>query len=242
MTKKLNINHMRKAGKILRAMFAYIQDFVEPGITTEHLDRLAHRYIEMHGGTAACIGYHGYKHATCISVNNEVCHVPPADRQLLDGDIVTIDCVISYKGHHVDAAKTFVVGSDDILQTLNSATFQALSGALAYIKAGTPIKVVGEAIEVYTRFFSLGVIEGYGGHGIGLSIHELPLIPNKPQIGSNGVLEAGKCYAIEPLLTTGSGKCHIGSDGWSVYTNDGHPVAHWEHTILVTKDGCEILT
>lgn len=237
------IELMRKAGYLVSLTHQYLKPFVKAGITTKELDNLAEKFIREHDGIPSCKGYEGFPCALCVSVNDEVVHGIPSNRKLQNGDIVTIDMVIGYKGYQGDAAWTYAVGEiDEEKKYLMKHTEQALYEGIKEVKPGAHIGDISHAVEVYANEHNLGVVRELCGHGIGTDMHEDPEVPNfgKPGVGPR--LKEGMVICIEPMLNAGSRNVALLDDDWTVVTLDGKPAAHYEHTVLVTKDGYEILT
>lgn len=237
------IELMRKAGYLVSLTHQYLKPFVKAGITTKELDNLAEKFIKEHDGIPSCKGYEGFPCALCVSVNDEVVHGIPSNRKLQNGDIVTIDMVIGYKGYQGDAAWTYAVGEiDEEKKYLMEHTEQALYEGIKEVKPGAHIGDISHAVEVYATEHNLGVVRELCGHGIGTDMHEDPEVPNfgKPGVGPR--LKEGMVICIEPMLNAGSRNVALLDDDWTVVTLDGKPAAHYEHTVLVTKDGYEILT
>lgn len=237
------IELMRKAGYLVSLTHQYLKPFVKAGITTKELDNLAEKFIREHDGIPSCKGYEGFPCALCVSVNDEVVHGIPSNRKLQNGDIVTIDMVIGYKGYQGDAAWTYAVGEiDEEKKYLMEHTEKALYEGIKEVKPGAHIGDISHAVEVYATEHNLGVVRELCGHGIGTDMHEDPEVPNfgKPGVGPR--LKEGMVICIEPMLNAGSRNVALLDDDWTVVTLDGKPAAHYEHTVLVTQDGYEILT
>ena len=237
------IGLMRQAGMMVSKTHKYLQKYIKPGITTRELDTLAENYIRSMGGLPTCKGYEGFPATLCTSVNDEVVHGIPSNRKLKNGDIITIDMVIGYKGYQGDAAWTYAVGeiSDD-KKYLMEHTEKALYEGIKMVKPGNRIGDISAAIEKYAKEHNLGVVEELCGHGIGTEMHEAPDVPNFGASGTGPRLKEGMVICIEPMLNFGTAQVYLLDDDWTVKTSDGKPSAHFEHTVLVTKDGYEILT
>ena len=237
------IELMKIAGKIVGDTHKYLIPYIKEGITTEELDSLAEKYIISRGATASCKGYDGYPKAICISVNEEVVHGIPGKRKLKKGDIVTLDICACYKGYHGDSAWTYKVGevSKD-KEYLLEHTEKALYVGLEQVKAGNRIGDIGYAISKYAEKYNLGVVKELTGHGIGSDLHEDPDVPNYGRQGTGPLLKEGMVIAVEPMLNLGTADIYILDDDWTIVTADDKPSAHFEHTVLVTKDGYTILT
>lgn len=237
------IELMREAGKMVSMTHQYLKNFIKPGITTKELDRLAEEYIRKMGGVPTCKGYEGFPATLCTSVNDTVVHGIPDNYKLKDGDIITIDMVIGYKGYQGDAAWTYAVGeiSDD-KKYLMEHTEKALYEGVKQVKPGNRIGDISNAVEEYANKHHLGVVKELCGHGIGREMHEDPEVPNYGTKGTGPKFREGMVICIEPMLNLGTADIYMLDDEWTIKTDDGKPAAHYEHTILVTKDGYEILT
>lgn len=236
------IELMRKAGKYNQLAFKEVEKHLKPGVTTKKLDKVIHDFIVRNNCVPSTLGYEGFPASVCISVNDEVVHGIPGKRVIKDGDIVSIDLVLSYKGYHADATRTYIIGkTSDEVQDLVENTKKAFYAGVSVVKEGARIRDISRAIEKYAHDHGLSVVEELVGHGIGTSMHEEPDVPN---FDDNNMtkLKAGMTIAIEPMLNLGSKEIYLCDDDWTVKTMDGKPSAHYENTVLVTKDGYEILT
>ena len=221
----------------------YLKNYIKPGITTKELDELAEKYIISMGGVPSCKGYEGFPATLCTSINDEVVHGIPSNRKLKKGDIITIDMVIGYKGYQGDAAWTYAVGEiSEEKKYLMKHTEEALYQGIKQVKPGNRIGDISNAVEEYASKHNLGVVKELVGHGIGTKMHEDPDVPNYGKPNKGPVLKEGMVICIEPMLNLGSADIGILDDDWTIVTEDGLPAAHYEHTVLVTKDGYEILT
>ena len=240
---KEEIELMRKAGYLVSLTHQYLKPLIKPGITTKELDLRAEKFIKEHDGIPTCKGYEGFPATLCVSVNDEVVHGIPGKRKLRNGDIVTIDMVIGYHGYQGDAAWTYAVGdiSED-KKYLMEHTEKALYEGIKQVKPGNHIGDISHAIEVYAAKYNLGVVKELVGHGIGTEMHEDPDVPNYGKAGTGPKLKPGMVICIEPMLNLGSASVGILDDDWTIVTEDGSSSAHYEHTVLVTEDGYEILT
>ncbi len=237
------IELMRKAGYLVSLTHKYLKPFIKPGITTRELDKLAEDFIRKNGGIPTCKGYEGFPSTLCTSVNDEVVHGIPGKRKLKNGDIITIDMVIGYHGYQGDAAWTYEVGKvNDKKKYLMEHTKNALYEGVKQVRPGAHIGDISNAVEEYAKKHKLGVVRELVGHGIGTEMHEEPDVPNYGASGTGPVLKEGMVICIEPMLNLGSREVGILDDDWTIVTLDGQPAAHYEHTVLVTKDGYEILT
>ena len=237
------IELMRHAGMLVSKMHKFIKPYIKEGITTKELDSLCEKFIRDNDAVPTCKGFEGFPATLCTSVNDEVVHGIPSNYKLKNGDIITVDVVIGYKGYQGDAAWTYAVGSiDDDKKYLMEHTEKALYEGIKQVKPGNRIGDISHAVEVYATEHNLGVVQELCGHGIGLDMHEDPDIPNYGKPGVGPRLKEGMVICIEPMLTFGSRRIYILDDEWTIKTLDGSPAAHYEHTVLVTKDGYEILT
>ena len=237
------IKLLREAGRIVYETHQYLKPFIKEGITTKKLDTLAEDFIRSKGATPSCLGYQGFPATLCTSVNEEVVHGIPGAKKLKNGDIITLDICACYKGYHGDSAWTYAVGeiSDD-KKYLMEHTEKALYEGLSMVRPGNRIGDISNAIETYATKYNLGIVKELEGHGVGSNLHEDPEIPNYGKKGVGPVLKEGMVLAIEPMLTLGSPDIVILEDGWTIETEDYSPSAHFEHTVVVTNCGYEILT
>ena len=241
---KREIELMRHAGMLVSKMHQFIKPYIKEGITTNELDALCEKFILENDAKPTCKGFEGFPCTLCTSVNEEVVHGIPSNRKLKNGDIITIDVVIGYKGYQGDAAWTYAVGEiDDDKKYLMEHTEQALYEGLTMAKPGNRIGDISFAIQKYAEDHHLGVVRELCGHGIGKDMHEDPEVPNFG-IPNTGIrLKPGMVICIEPMLTFGKRNIYIdGDNNWTVMTQDGKPAAHFEHTVLITDEGYEILT
>ena len=234
---------LRIAGNVVYKTHQYLKPFVKEGITTEELNRLGEEYIISQGCTPSFKGYEGFPAGICMSVNSEVVHGFPSKRKLKNGDILTMDIGACWKGYHGDSGWTYAVGevSDDAKYIMEH-TEKALYVGLEQVKPGNRIGDISHAIEEYAKEHNLGVVKELCGHGVGTDVHEDPEVPNYGEAGTGPKLREGMVIAIEPMLTMGSPKVFLRENNWTVETQDGSLAGHYEHTIVVTKDGYEILT
>ena len=237
------ISLMKKAGNIVYKTHKYLEKYVKPGITTKELDKLAYDFIISQGATPSFLNYDGFPGTICTSVNDEVVHGIPSNRKLKNGDIVKLDIGACYKGYHGDSAWSYAVGevSEDI-KYLMEHTKESLYVGLKEVKPGNHIGDIGAAIEEYATKYKLGIVRELVGHGIGNDVHEEPDVPNYGTRGTGPVLKEGMAIAVEPMLNLGTHKIYILDDDWTIVTRDGKPSAHYEHTVVVTKDGYQIMT
>ena len=231
------------AGNIVYQTHQYLKPLIKPGVSLLELDALAEKFIISKGAKPSFKGYEGFPNATCISVNEEVVHGIPSKRKLKKGDIVSIDIGAEYKGYHGDSAWSYAVGEiDDDKNYLMEHTKEALWQGIRMVKPGARIGDIGNAIEKYANAHNLGIVRELCGHGVGNNLHESPDVPNYGSANTGPVLKEGMVIAIEPMLNLGSDDIVIEDNYWTITTLDRKPSAHFEHTVLVTKDGYQILT
>jgi methionyl aminopeptidase len=244
------LDAMAVAGALVAAALRAVLQAAAPGVTTLELDGVAESVIRDGGGTPSFLGYHGFPATICSSVNDRVVHgIPAADEALALGDLVSIDCGAIVDGWHGDSAVTFGVGPlIAIDEALSRATKESMEAGIAAMVPGNRLTDVSHAIEQGTKAAEqrygrkFGIVAGYGGHGIGTSMHMDPFLPNEGQPGRGPHLVTGSVLAIEPMLTLGTTKTVVLADEWTVVTADGSRAAHWEHTVAVTDDGPRVLT
>ena len=237
------IELLKIAGQIVGDTHNYLKQFIKPGITTKDLDKLAYDYIISRDATPSFLNYEGYPASICTSVNEEVVHGIPSDRILQEGDIISIDIGACYKGYHGDSAWSYPVGNiSEEKKYLLEHTEKSLYEGLSVIKPGMKIGDIGYAIEQYALKHKLGVVKELVGHGVGKNLHESPDVPNYGKKNTGMTLRKGMVIAVEPMLNLGDSNIYILDDDWTIITADDKPSAHFEHTVVVTKDGYEILT
>lgn len=240
---KREIELMKHAGLLVSKMHKFMKPYIKEGITTKELDKLCYDFIKKNDAVPSCLGYEGYPATLCTSVNDTVVHGIPGNEKLKNGDIISIDVVIGYKGYQGDAAWTYSVGEiDDEKKYLLEHTKEALYEGIKMVKPGNRIGDISNAVELCANKYNLGIVKELCGHGIGLDMHEDPDIPNYGEKGKGPRLKEGMVICIEPMLNSGSADIYMKDDNWTIKTIDKRPSAHFEHTILVTKDGYEILT
>lgn len=237
---------MRESGRMLATVLRLIQQKVQAGMTPKDVSRLAAGELERLGGKPTFKGFEGFPDIICISTNNEVQHSIPNDRQFVDGDIVNFDFGVTYKGMVTDAGISLSIGgpekTDKAGRWLLEGTERALYAGLDTVKDGVRVGDVSAAIQAVLTNYDLGIVRELVGHGVGFELHEDPEIPNYGHAGTGPVLKEGMTIAIEPITTLGSPRIFQAHDGWSLLTVDGSRSAQFEHSVLVTRDGCEILT
>lgn len=238
------INLMREAGYLNFLTHEEIKKHIKVGVTTKELDRIAYKFISSHNAIPSCLNYEGFPASICISVNDEVVHGIPSARKLANGDIVSIDFTVRLNGYESDSARTYIVGDvPKEVRNLVVNTEKALYEGIKQVKPGARIGDISNAIETFAHSHGLSVVEELVGHGIGTEMHEDPDVPNFGKKGTGPVLKEGMVIAIEPMLNLGERYVSMDEDdGWTIFTDDGKPSAHYEHTVAVTKDGYKILT
>lgn len=237
------IELLRVAGEITGSTHNYLIPFIKPGVTTKELDKLAYDYIVKRGATPSFKGYDGFPGTICASVNEEVVHGIPSNRKLKEGDIISIDIGACYKGYHGDSAWTYPVGKiSEEKKYLLKHTEESLFRGLSVIKDGIRVGDIGHAVSEYAQNHKLSVVRELVGHGVGTDVHEAPDVPNYGEAHTGPLLKEGMVIAVEPMLNLGTREIFILDDDWTIVTGDDKPSAHFEHTVLITKDGYEILT
>lgn len=238
------IEIMKHAGKIAYDLLELFNDKIEIGITTKELDNIAYEFITSHDANPSFLGYEGFPASICASINEEVVHGIPGNRKLKNGDIISIDVGVCYKGYHADTCRTYKVGhvSKD-KQMLMKETKKALYEGIKQIKNGVKLSEVCKAIERVGRNANLAIYQELTGHGVGANLHEDPYVPNYwDNKEKDLILKSGMVIAIEPMFGLGKKDICVLEDDWTIITEDNSSAAHFEHTILVTDDGYEILT
>ncbi len=238
------INGIREASRIVAEVLEYVKDRLIPGTSLAAIDRWIDEYIRKRGGSPTFLGYRGFPRSSCISLNNEVVHGIPADEKVIkEGDLVKVDVGVTLNGYIGDAARTYIIGevSDRALELVRT-TEEALYKGIDAAKPGNRLSDISHAIQVTAEAHGFSVVRELGGHGVGLKLHEDPIIPNFGKPGRGPVLKAGMVFALEPMLNMGGPEVKTLDDGWTVVTKDGSLSAHFEHTIAIREKGAEILT
>ncbi len=240
---KKEISILQEGAKLLSILHGKIASIIKPGISTNYLNSYAEKIIEELGAEPSFKGYRGFPASICTSINDVVVHGIPSETMLKEGDIISVDCAICYKGYHTDAAFTHPVGkvAPELLNLLHI-TEVALQKGIEVTKTGNHMGDIGNAIEQQVTKANLGVVDLYGGHGIGKELHENPFVPNTGSPGEGILLKEGMVLAIEPLVTLGSGKILEGNDGWGVYSKERKGSAHFEHTVAIISGEAKQLT
>lgn len=238
------IELMREAGKILATVHEVLQEFIKPGITTLDIDKKTRELIKGYGCIPSFLNYNGYPASVCVSVNEQVVHgIPSKGRILNNGDIVSLDAGVIYKGYHSDAARTWAVGEiTEDAKELIRVTKQSFFEGIKCAKSGNHLNDISSAIQNYVESFGFSVVRDLVGHGIGTKLHEDPQIPNFAQKRRGIKLEPGMTFAIEPMVNAGRPEVYWESDDWTVVTEDRSLSAHYENTILITDGEPEIFS
>lgn len=237
------IKLIEKACRIVAATFEMLERMIRPGVKTKDLEEYAEAFIKAKGGIPAFKGYRGYPASICVSINNEVVHGIPSDRFLKDGDIVSIDLGVFFEGYYGDAARSYGVGSIGELQKrLLEVTERSLYLGIERARPGNRVGDISAAIQNYVESHGFSVVRSFVGHGVGKFLHEEPQVPNFGKPGKGPRLKEGMTLAIEPMVNTGAPDVMILDDGWTAVTVDGGYSAHFEHTVVITSNGPEILT
>ncbi len=238
------IERMRIAGRIAAQAMAAAAAAIAPGVTTDEIDRVGHEFLLDHGAYPSTLGYRGFPKSLCTSVNEVICHGIPDSRRLEDGDIVNIDITAYIGGVHGDTDATYLVGDvDEESRLLVERTHEAMMRGIKAAQPGRAINIIGRVIESYARRFGYGVVRDFTGHGIGTSFHSGLIVPHydaAPHYAT--IIEPGMTFTIEPMLNLGTPDWEMWDDGWTVVTKDRQRSAQFEHTILITERGNEILT
>ena len=235
---------IRAAGKIAAEAIALVGEAAKAGVTTDELDKLAHEYIISQGAYPSTLGYRGFPKSCCTSINEVICHGIPDNTVLQDGDIMNVDITAYKDGFHGDSNATFLIGQVSTeVSDLVERTRESLERAIAVVLPGRPINVIGRTIESYAKRFNYGVVRDFTGHGIGEAFHSGLVIPHFDAAPNySNTMEVGMVFTIEPMLTLGTHEWDIWSDNWTVTTKDKSITAQFEHTLVVTESGAQILT
>ena len=237
------ISLMREAAQILIEAHNLVADHIKVGITTKELDAIAEKFIRSKNAYPSFLNYHGYPGSACISINEEVVHGIPGKRKLEEGDIVSVDLGVYYKGYHSDAARTYPVGTVDADKLdLIRVTEECFFEGLKYAKPGNHLSDISSAIQRHAEAHGYGVVRDLVGHGIGKQLHEEPQVPNYKTPGRGPKLQKGMVLAIEPMINMGTWQVRVLEDDWTFVTRDGSVSAHYENTVVITDDIPEILT
>lgn len=238
------IEYIRQACKLTAETLQQLIAVAKPGVSTLELDQFAEEYIRSHGGEPSCKGYYGYPATICASINDEVVHgIPNAHRKLKNGDIISIDLVSSVNGYHGDSCVTIPIGKvKPQVMKLLKVTEESLFKGIEQAVVGNRVGDISHAVQTYCEKFGFGVVRDFVGHGLGREMHEDPQIPNYGPAGHGPLLKPGMVLCIEPMITMGTYEVQVLGDDWTAVTRDGKPATHFEHTVVVTENGPEILT
>ena len=234
---------MREVCKLAAETLCRVDELIEPGISTEDIDRFVHEHTVQQGARPAPLGYRGFPRSCCTSVNEVVCHGIPDNRVLEDGDIINVDVTHIYEGFHGDTSATFYVGEPDAqAKRVTEVARRSLDIGIAEVKPGARLGDIGAAIQEFAEKHNCAVVRDYAGHGIGREFHEAPSVSHVGRRGSGLRIKPGMIFTIEPMINLGTWSVELLADGWTVVTRDRRLSAQFEHTILVTAEGHEILT
>lgn len=238
------IEKMRTAGRLAAQVLEMIEPFVKPGVTTDELNTICHDYMLNEQGTIpAPLNYRGFPKSICTSINHQVCHGIPGPKVLKNGDLLNIDVTVIKDGYHGDTNKTFFVGQASVLaQRLTKVTQECMYKGIECIKPGARLGDIGHAIQQHAESHRFSVVREYCGHGIGLGFHEEPNVLHYGEPGTGLEIKEGMTFTVEPMINAGKRHVKLLPDKWTVVTKDHSLSAQWEHTVLVTRDGYEILT
>jgi methionyl aminopeptidase len=240
---RAELEKLRRVNQLVGAVLAELRAMAAPGVTTQDIDRVAEDLVRQAGAEPAFKGYHGYPATVCASINEQVVHGIPSARPLVKGDIVSIDMGAVLEGYYGDCAVTVPVGdieagSAELLRVTEESLFRGIDA----VKPGARVSDIGAAVQQHVEAAGFSVVREFVGHGIGTSLHEEPQIANYGPAGHGPRLSEGMVFAIEPMVNAGKADVKVLSDGWTAVTRDGKLSAHFEHSVVVTRDGCEILT
>lgn len=237
------LKKMRESGMLLSQTLKLIENNIKVGVTTKELDKLAYDFITSRNAAPAFLNYEGFEYSICASVNEEIVHGFPTDIPLKEGDIVSIDAGVLYEGYNTDAARTFAVGKISAeKQKLIQVTKQCFYEGIRDLKAGSRVGNISHRIQTYAEKNGFSVVRELVGHGVGKQLHEDPMVPNFGGYNTGMVLKENMTIAIEPMINMGDKKVVLKPNGWTIATWDGKPAAHYENTVIITKNGCEIIT
>lgn len=237
-----DLKGLRESAKITKGILEALETMIVPGMTTEEINTFVHTYTIERGGTPATLGYHGFPKSCCTSINEVICHGIPEDRKLLEGDIINVDVTTILDGYFADASRMYLVGQvSDKAKDIVQVAKECLEVGMAQVKPYGSFSDIGLAIEAYAHSKGYSVVRDFGGHGIGKNFHEDPHVSHF-DTGTKGMLMVpGMVFTIEPMINEGTYKLNILDDDWTAVTRDGKLSAQWEHTMVVTEDGYEVL-
>lgn len=251
-TDKQELENLRYSCRILMSAFEHASNMIKPGVSCGEIDKFVTEFIRSYGGEPSFLNYGNgglspFRYAVCVSINDEVVHgIAPVDKIIPNNSLVKLDIGVNYKGSFSDSAKTYIIGEVSLdAKRLVEACEKSLYEGIKVVKAGCKVGDIGFAIDKYVQTTGFGSVDALGGHGVGRGVHEMPFIPHSGRRGKGPTLMENKVICIEPMLTLGSPEVEFDNtpeDGWTVRTLDGSLSAHFEHEILITRKGCEILT
>ena len=234
---------MRAAGRLAAETLDMITPHVRPGVTTAELDQLCHDFIVAHGAVPATLGYRGYRHSCCTSINHVVCHGIPGERRLEEADVLNIDVTVILDGWHGDTSRMYAAGTPSVRAArLMDVTYEALMRGVAAVRPGATLGDVGHAIQTYVEGHRFSVVRDFCGHGIGRRFHEAPNVLHFGRPGEGPVLRPGMFFTVEPMVNAGRPEVKVLDDGWTAVTRDRSLSAQFEHMVGVTEQGCEVFT
>ena len=237
------IAKMKVSGRIVFETLKEVERHIKAGVTTKELDQIAKKYILSQGAKPSFLGYNGYPASICASVNEVVIHGIPSNKELKDGDIISIDVCVNYKGYNGDAARTFAVGNiSPEAKKLIDVTKQAFFVGIEDIKEGSKLGHISARIQQYVEAQGMSIVREMAGHGVGKDLHEDPIIPNYGRYNAGPVLKSGMVLAVEPMVNMGERYVYLDENGWTIRTRDGKYAAHYENTIIICQNGVEIIT
>jgi methionyl aminopeptidase len=238
------IEKMRIAGRLAGEVLQMIRPYVKAGVTTNELDKICHDYIvDVQKAIPAPLNYHGFPKSICTSINHQICHGIPSEKKLKKGDIVNIDITVIKDGYHGDTSKMFFIGEPPVAaRRVSQVAHECLKLAIEKVKPGAHLGDIGHVIQRHAEANNFSVVREYCGHGIGKGFHEEPQVLHYGRAGTGATLEPGMIFTIEPMINAGKRHVKLLNDNWTVVTKDHSVSAQWEHTILVTKDGHDVLT
>ncbi|HHT67165.1 MAG TPA: type I methionyl aminopeptidase [Erysipelotrichaceae bacterium] len=235
---------MKEAGQLVAKVFETVEPLMKPGVSTYEINKVAEKVIFEAGGSCPCKGYYGYPAGTCVSVNDTLIHGIPSEKIILrEGDIVSLDVVAGLKGYCADATRTFLIGTvKEEAERLVKVCREAFFIAIKQAKVGNRVGDISAAIQQYVESSGYNVARDFAGHGIGKNMHEDPSVPNYGTPGTGPLLQEGMALAVEPMILEGKKETKVLGDGWTVKSKDGKLTCHYENTIIITEEGCEIIT
>jgi methionyl aminopeptidase len=237
------IDALRRACRIAAETLLHVGDLIRPGMTTEEIDRIVHEDTIKRSARPAPLNYHGFPKSVCTSINEVVCHGIPSSQRIKEGDIINVDVTSIYEGFHGDTSATFYIGQPSReARHVTEVARRSLDIGIAQVREGARLGDIGAAIQEFAENEGCSVVRAFVGHGIGRRFHEAPQVSHVGTRGSGLRLKAGMCFTIEPMINVGGYEVDVLDDGWTVVTRDGSLSAQFEHTLVVTKDGCEVLT